>query len=39
METLLAKKILESDLKPDSVLTVDEENGDLTVTVTNGKTE
>ena len=39
VETLLAKKILESDLKPDSVLTVDEENGDLTVTVTNGKTE
>ena len=39
VETLLAKKILESDLKPDSVLTVDEENGDLAVTVTNGKTE
>ena len=39
VETMLAKKILETDLKPDSVLTVDEENGDLTVKVTEGKKE
>ncbi len=39
VETMLAKKILETDLKPDSVLTVDEENGDLTIKVTEGKKE
>ena len=34
VETLLAKKILEADLAPNSELTVKEENGDLTVKVT-----